>query len=69
MIHYKITKWVIYLMAVNINVINVDIKTDGDALRERECNVLHEFIAALSYGKSATSEENKVKSQHIFFPR
>ncbi len=56
-------------MAVNINVVNVAIKTDGDALRERECNVLHEFIAALSYGKSATSEENKVKSQHIFFPR
>lgn len=48
-------------MAVKINVINVAIKTDGDALRECECNVLHEFIAALSYGNKKVPHQRKIK--------
>lgn len=63
-------------MAVNINVINVTIEIDGDALltgevkmNEQCVNVMlciHSLLLCHMETKSATSEENKVKSQHIF---
>lgn len=79
MVHYKIMKWLVfylYLMAVNITVINLTIKTDGDALLTGEVKMNEQCVNVMSCmnslllcymeTKSATSEENEVKSQHIF---